>query len=134
MRMADNIVRNGVLTMKQSLVQLVVGLIGLTVLVWGETKHYVESHPEILSTWQLTQTQRMQPIQYYVYQIAYDPNTDKTWYLYNDGFWYDKPPKIRKYQNQSQKVLGNPEGSQQPHVRVGTNGQSPQTSTHTSRY
>lgn len=93
--------------MKQSLVQLAIGLLGLVVLVWSEAKHYVESHPDILSTWELTETKRMQPVQFYMYQVAYDPNTNKLWYLYNDGFWYDKPPQIRKREDKNKEVLGN---------------------------
>jgi hypothetical protein len=96
--------------MKQSVVQLLVGLLGLFVLVWGETKHYIESHPEIMSTLEV-EAKKAQPIQYYVYQVAYDPNTNKTWYFYKDGFWYDKPPQIRERENQSQKALGTVHGT-----------------------
>ena len=97
--------------MKQTVVQLLVGLIGLFVLVWGEAKHYAESHPEILSTLQL-EVKKAEPVIYYNYQVAYDPNSGKTWYYYGDGNWYDKPPQIRKYQNQSQKALGTANGTQ----------------------
>ena len=91
--------------MKQNVVQLLVGLIGLFVLMWGEIKHYSESHPEILSTLQI-QAKRAEPLQYYNYQVAYDPNSGKTWYYYGDGYWYDKPPQIRKRQNQGQEKVG----------------------------
>lgn len=91
--------------MKQSVVQLLVGLLGLFVLVWGEAKHYVESHPEIINTFQL-EAKKAEPLIYYNYQVAYDPNSNKTWYYYGDGFWYDKPPQIRKRENQGQKGLG----------------------------
>lgn len=100
--------------MKQNVVQLLVGLLGLFVLVWGETKHYVESHPEVINTFQL-EAKRAEPLVYYNYQVAYDPNTGKIWYYYGDGFWYDKPPQIRKRQNQSQKVVG---------IATGTSGGS----------
>lgn len=88
--------------MKQTVIQLLVGLLGLFVLVWGEAKHYVESHPEIINTFQL-EVKRAEPLQYYTYQIAYDPNSGKTWYYYGDGFWYDRPPAIRKRSVQEQK-------------------------------
>lgn len=97
--------------MKQTVVQLCVGLLGLFVLVWGEAKHYIESHPEIVSTLQL-EAKKAQPIQYFVYHVAYDPNTGKVWYFYNDGFWYDKPPKIRKREDKGQKALGTGNGTQ----------------------
>jgi hypothetical protein len=118
--------------MKQTLVQLAVGLIGLSVLIWGEAKHYIQANPEVLSTWQLIQTQRMQPIQYFMYQVAYDPNTGKTWYLYNDGFWYDKPPKIRKRENQGQAALGDVNGTSGGSVY--NHGQPAQASANTTRY
>ena len=117
--------------MKQNVVQLLVGLLGLFVLVWGEAKHYVESHPEIINTFQL-EAKRAKPIEYYNYQVAHDPNTGKLWYYYGDGFWYDKPPQIRKRENQSEKALGTSNGSQ------GTsghgNGQQAQASAYTKRY
>jgi hypothetical protein len=117
--------------MKQSVVQLLVGLLGLFVLIWGEAKHYIESHPEIISTFEL-EVKKAEPLQYYNYQVAYDPNSDKIWYYYGDGNWYDKPPQIRKYQNQSQKALGTGNGSQ------GTpqhgNGQSAQAGSYPIRY
>lgn len=81
--------------MKQSVVQLFVGLLGLFVLVWGEAKHYIESHPEVINSFQL-EAKRAEPLVYYQYQIAYDPNSGKTWYYYGDGFWYDRPPEIRQ--------------------------------------
>ena len=81
--------------MKQTVVQLLVGLLGLFVLIWGEAKHYVESHPEIINTFQL-EAKRAEPVQYYNYQVAYDPNTNKLWYYYGDGFWYDRAPTIPK--------------------------------------
>ena len=95
--------------MKQSVVQLLVGLLGLFVLVWGEAKHYVDSHPEVLNTFQL-QAQRAEPLQYYNYQVAYDPNSGKTWYYYGDGFWYDRPPTIRKRSVQEQTKKEQPTG------------------------
>lgn len=102
--------------MKQNVVQLLVGLLGLFVLVWGEAKHYVESHPEVLNTFQLEAT-RAEPLQYFNYQVAYDPNSGKTWYYYGDGFWYDRPPTIRKrpLQEQTKKepsTGGSVQGSQ----------------------
>lgn len=87
--------------MKQNLVQLLVGLLGLFVLVWGEAKHYIDSHPEVINTFQL-EAKRAEPLQYYNYQVAYDPNSGKTWYYYGDGFWYDRPPTIRKRSVQEQ--------------------------------
>lgn len=119
--------------MKQTLVQLLVGLIGLSVLIWGEYKDYVQKHPEMISTWQL-EAKQMLPVQYYMYQVAYDPNNNKTWYLYNNGYWYDKPPQIRKHQNQSEKVLGTSPGTQQSSLGSGSNGQSPQAGTYPQRY
>lgn len=118
--------------MKQSVVQLLVGLLGLFVLVWGEAKHYVESHPEIINTFQL-EVKKAQPIVYYNYQVAYDPNNDKLWYYYGDGYWYDKPPKIRKPENQSQKALGTGNGSQRGSCQH-HNGQPAQASAYTPRY
>ena len=88
--------------MKQTVVQLMVGLLGLFVLVWGEAKHYIQSHPEILNTFQL-EAQRAEPLQYYNYQVAYDPNSGKTWYYYGDGFWYDRPPAIQQRSVRKQK-------------------------------
>lgn len=101
--------------MKQSVVQLLVGLLGLFVLIWGETKHYIESHPEVLNTFQL-EAQRAEPLQYYNYQVAYDPNSGKTWYYYGDGFWYDRPPSLRKrstnqQEKKDQSFGGNVQGS-----------------------
>jgi len=96
---------------KQTVVQLIVALLGLVVLVWGEMKHYADSHPEIVDTFRLERKQA-QPLQYFMYQVAYDPNNNKTWYLHNDGLWYDKPPQIRKRENQSQATLGTGNGSQ----------------------
>ena len=89
--------------MKQTVVQLLVGLLGLFVLIWGEAKHYVESHPEIINTFQL-EAKRAEPLQYYNYQVAYDPNTNKLWYYYGDGFWYDRPPEIRQKKAEKQKT------------------------------
>jgi len=97
--------------MKKLVLQLLVGLLGCFVLVWGEAKHYIESHPEIINTLQL-EAKKAQPIQYYNYQVAYDPNNNKLWYYYGDGHWYDKPPQIRKPENQNQKALGTVNGSQ----------------------
>lgn len=116
--------------MKQNVVQLLVGLLGLFVLVWGEAKHYVESHPEVINTFQL-EAKRAEPLQYYNYQVAYDPNSGKTWYYYGDGFWYDRPPSIRKrsVQQQTQKepyVGGNGQGSQ--------HRQATQATTYPTRY
>lgn len=88
--------------MKQTVVQLMVGLLGLFVLVWGEAKHYLESHPEIINTFQL-EAKRAEPLQYYNYQVVYDPNSGKTWYYYGDGFWYDRPPSIRQRPIQAEK-------------------------------
>ena len=47
------------------------------------------------------------PIEFYeqVYKIAYDPNSQKTYYLYLNGQWYDKPPQVREHNDQSQKAL-----------------------------
>ena len=50
------------------------------------------------------------PIQYCL--MAYDPNLDKVFYRHEDGIWYEFPPTQRKYQNQGQETLGNPNGSQ----------------------
>ena len=117
--------------MKQSVVQLLVGLLGLFVLVWGEVKHYTESHPEILSTLQI-EAKKAEPLVYYNYQVAYDPNSGKTWYYYGDGYWYDKPPQIRKRQNQSQKALGTANGTQgTPQYGY---GQPTQATTYTQRH
>ena len=113
--------------MKQTVVQLLVGLLGLFVLVWGEAKHYIESHPEIINTFQLEQPKRAEPLQYYNYQVAYDPNTGKMWYYYGDGFWYDRPPEIRP-KKQSQKVSTG--GNQQRQI----SGSPSQASAFTSRY
>lgn len=117
--------------MKQSVVQLLVGLLGLFVLVWGEAKHYVESHPEIVNTFQL-EAKRAEPLVYYNYQVAYDPNTNKTWYYYGDGYWYDKPPQIRKRENQSQEGLGtiNRTSGTSGH----NHGQQAQAAAYTTRY
>lgn len=97
--------------MKKLVLQLLVGLLGCFALVWGEIKHYINAHPAIINTLQL-EAKRAEPIVYYNYQVAYDPNTNKLWYYYGDGYWYDKPPQIRKRENQSQKALGTVNGSQ----------------------
>lgn len=91
--------------MKQSVVQLLVGLLGLFVLVWGEAKHYVESHPEIVNTFQL-EAKKAEPLVYYNYQVAYDPNSGKTWYYYGDGFWYDRPPEIKSKKKREEVPAG----------------------------
>lgn len=96
--------------MKQNVVQLLVGLLGLFVLAWGEAKHYIESHPEVINSFQL-EAKRAEPLVYYQYQIAYDPNSGKTWYYYGDGFWYDRPPEIRqKKKSQEISTGGNRSG------------------------
>lgn len=117
--------------MKQALIQLFAGLVGAGILVYGEYKDWKRNHPEIISTTDLTKHQ-LQPIIYYNYQVAYDPNNNKTWYLYGDGFWYDKPPQIRKHSTQSAKTVGSPNRTQgtQGHG----NGQPSQTFTNTQRY
>lgn len=116
--------------MKQTVIQFLAALLGAFILIWGEYKNYVDKHPEIISTEDLTK-HKLQPILYYNYQVAYDPNSNKIWYYYSDGNWYDKPPQIRKYQDQSQKALGTSNGTQ------GTQGYgygSPtQASTYTQR-
>lgn len=117
--------------MKTSLIQLLAGLIGAGILCYSEYKTYIQNHPEVISTLDL-QKHQMQPIQYYMYQVAYDPNNNKTWYLYNDGLWYDKPPQIQKRENQGQRTMGNVNGPSGGSVHG--NGQSPQASTHTQRY
>lgn len=118
--------------MKKNVVQLLVGLLGLFVLVWGEAKHYIQSHPEIISTLQL-EAKKAEPLQYYNYQVAYDPNSGKMWYYYGDGNWYDKPPQIRKRENQSQKVLGTAQGSQSAPVGSRNYGQPATASAYTTR-
>ena len=118
--------------MKRLVLQLLVTGLGCFALVYGEIKHYIDSHPSILSTLQL-EAKKAQPLQYFVYHGAYDPNTGKVWYFYNDGYWYDKPPQIRKSQNQSQKALGTSNGTQGRSTGY-DHGQSPQASTYTTRY
>jgi hypothetical protein len=118
--------------MKQTVVQLMVGLLGLFVLVWGEAKHYIQSHPEIINTFQL-EAKRAEPLVYYNYQVAYDPNSGKTWYYYGDGFWYDKPPQIRKREDKSQKALGDANGTQRGSTSNNFR-QSAEASTYTPRY
>jgi len=70
------------------------------------------------------------PVQYCL--MAYDPNVDKVFYLHENGIWHDFAPQIRKYQNQGQETLGNPNGSQ------GTSGhsygQSAQATPYPKRY
>lgn len=116
--------------MKQSVVQLLVGLLGLFVLVWGEAKHYIQSHPEVLNTFQL-EAQRAEPLQYYNYQVAYDPNSGKTWYYYGDGFWYDRPPTIRKRAVQKQAEKEPPAGGS---VQGSVNRQTTQATAYPTRY
>jgi hypothetical protein len=117
--------------MKQTVVQLVVALLGLVVLVWGEMKHYADSHPEMMTTFDL-EAKKAEPLQYFMYQVAYDPNNKKTWYLHNDGLWYDKPPQIRKRENQNQATLGTGNGSSgTPGYR---HGQPAQTQANPQRY
>ena len=116
--------------MKQTVVQLFVGLLGLVVLVWGETKHYLQSHPEVLNSFQL-QANRAEPLIYYNYQIAYDPNSGKTWYYYGDGFWYDRPPPIPKRSVEKQKEKDLPNGRT---VNGSLTGQATQATTYPPRY
>jgi hypothetical protein len=116
--------------MKQSVVQLLVGLLGLFVLVWGEAKHYVESHPEVINTFQL-EAKRAEPLQYYNYQVAYDPNSGKTWYYYGDGFWYDRPPSIRKRSVPEQTKK---EPSNGGSVQGSVNRQATQATAYPTRY
>ena len=116
--------------MKQSVIQLLVGLLGLFVLVWGEAKHYVESHPEILNTLQL-EAKRAEPLQYYNYQVAYDPNSGKTWYYYGDGFWYDRPPAIQQRAVQQQKKKETAAGGNVPGQ---VDRQATQATTYPQRY
>lgn len=117
--------------MKQTVVQLLVGLLGLFMLVWGEAKHYIQSHPEIINTFQL-EAKRAEPLQYYNYQVAYDPNTNKLWYYYGDGFWYDRPPTIPKRPIQAEKQPTTGVGGSPVPRQVG--GQTAQTSAYTTRY
>ena len=115
--------------MKQTVVQLLVGLLGLFVLVWGEVKHYVESHPEVVNTFQL-EAKRAEPLLYYNYQVAYDPNSGKTWYYYGDGFWYDRPPSLRKRSVQEKKKEPSNGGNTQGSV----NRQTTQATAYPTRY
>jgi hypothetical protein len=97
--------------MKQYVIQLVAGLIGLGMLVYGEYKDYRKNHPVVMTTEQLSDHQ-LKSVRYYLYHIAYDPNNDKIWYYYTDGKWYDQPPQIRERYDQDQKALGTPTGPQ----------------------
>lgn len=118
--------------MKKLVLQLLVGLLGCFVLVWGEAKHYIESHPDIISTFQL-EAKRAEPLVYYNYQVAYDPNNGKTWYYYGDGNWYDRPPAIHKrpIQNQTPRpqVSGTGASGQGQIIRQAT-----QATTYPTRY
>ena len=75
------------------------------------------------------------PIEFYeqVYKIAYDPNSQKTYYLYLNGQWYDKPPKVREHNDQSQKVLAIANGPQSPTVGERLPQHQAQTPPHTVR-
>jgi hypothetical protein len=81
--------------MKANLIQLLAALIGLFILGWGELKNYEKQHP-ITTTWNDLKQHQLKAITYYTSYIAYDPNNNKTWYLYSDGIWYDKPPNLSK--------------------------------------
>lgn len=115
--------------MKQAVVQLVVGLLGLTVLVWSEAKHYADSHPEVLNSFQL-EARKAEPLIYYNYQVAYDPNSGKTWYYHGDGFWYDRPPAFHKRKiHQTQK-----EPSSAGSAQGSLNRQATQATTYPTRH
>ena len=66
------------------------------------------------------------------WQVAFDPNTGKIYHLHKDGKWYDQPPQISEYTNQSQKALGVSNGSQGTQAYY--YGQQTQTSTHKAGY
>lgn len=76
-------------------------------------------------------TKPVYPIQYCL--MAYDPNLDKVFYQHENGTWYDSPPQIRKYQDQSQEELGTVNGTSGRPSQYGY-GQSAQASTNTKRY
>ena len=114
--------------MKQTVVQLLVALLGLFVLVWGEAKHYIQSHPEVMSTFQL-EAKKAEPLVYYNYQVAYDPNNDKMWYYHGDGFWYDRPPEIRPKKIEKSKTTVSTGGTENQVDRQAT-----QASAFTQRY
>ena len=52
-----------------------------------------------------------QQLQIQYYTVAYDPNTNKLYYLDNNGYWNEQPPQVREYQNQGQEALGVVNGS-----------------------
>ena len=74
-------------------------------------------------------TKPIYPVQYCL--MAYDPNVKKVFYLHENGQWYDFPPQIREYSDQSQEALATSHGSQ------GTSGhrygQSPQATSYPIR-
>ena len=77
------------------------------------------------------------PVQYCL--MAYDPNLNKVFYLHENGQWHDYAPEQRRYpsssqyyQDQGQEALG--VGDRTPRTPRYAYGQSPQTTTYSSRY
>jgi hypothetical protein len=110
-------------------VTIVIGVIGL---IYNGYKDYSTGQiksPLTIQQQQVESKPRM-PIMYW--QVAFDPNTGKLYHLNRDGKWYDGPPQVREYQNQSQEALGTVNGS--PGTQGYAYGQSPQAYAYTQGY
>jgi hypothetical protein len=122
-----------VLTRGSTMIQWVGVLIALLGFAYNGVKDYQSGNIKIPTLPKKeVLTKPVYPVQYCL--MAYDPNVDKILYQHENGQWYDQPPQIRKYQDQSQEVLGSTDRAQYPSVRLGHNGQSPQASAYTQRY
>ena len=115
----------------ETVIQWIGVAIALLGFVWNGVKDYQKGEIKLPTLPQKeVLTKPVYPVQYCL--MAYDPNVDKVFYQHENGQWYDYPPPLRKYQNQSQEALGTANGTQ----RAPGNyyGQPAQASAYTTRH
>ena len=110
---ADNLfmAKNRGLTRGTIMIQWIGVIIAILGFAYNGVKDYQKGEiklPELPHKEELTKP--VYPVQYCL--MAYDPNLRKVFYQHENGQWYDFPPKIREYPDQSQEALGNPHGTQ----------------------